>query len=66
MIEPELKAEIEVLNAKIDATYISAEKTRKYFLWTMVITIGVIALPLIALPFIVQSVFSAYSAALGF
>ncbi len=35
--------------AKLDAIYTSVEKTRKYFLWTMIISIAMIVLPLIGL-----------------
>ena len=36
---------------KLDAIYKSVEKTRKYFLWALIITIVVIVLPLIGLFF---------------
>jgi len=39
------------LEAKIDMIYQSVEKTRKYFLWTMIITIALFVLPLIGLVF---------------
>ena len=38
---------------KLEAIYRSAEKTRKYFLWTLIITIVTIVLPLIALAFVI-------------
>ena len=38
---------------KLDAIYRSVEKTRKYFLWTLVITIVTIVLPLVALAVLV-------------
>lgn len=52
-MEPELSKRIDDIEKKIDAIYKSAEKTRKYFLWTLIISIAVIILPLIALIFIV-------------
>lgn len=49
---------------KIDAIYVSVEKTRKYFLWTMIITVGTIVLPLIgllfAIPFFLNTLSTAY------
>ncbi len=39
------------LEAKIDAIYISVEKTRKYFLYTTIATIVTFVLPLIGLLF---------------
>jgi type IV secretory pathway component VirB8 len=37
------------LEAKIDAIYISVEKTRKYFLTTLIISVVMFVLPLIGL-----------------
>lgn len=34
---------------KIDAIYVSVERTRKYFLWTLIITIAIFVLPLIGI-----------------
>lgn len=50
---------------KIDQIYVSVEKTRKYFLWTLIITIITIVLPLIGLIIIIPIVFRTYSSALG-
>ncbi len=66
MIDPELKQELDALNAKIDAAFQSAEKTRKYFLWALVITAVVIIVPLLILPFAASSLLSSYSTALSF
>ncbi len=41
-------AELEV---KVDAIYKSAEKTRKYFMWTLIISVVLFVLPLIGLIF---------------
>jgi hypothetical protein len=41
------------LEGKIDATFQSAEKMRKYFLWTLIITAAVIILPLLAFPVVI-------------
>ena len=43
------------LEGKIDNVYVTVEKTRKYIWWTMVITVAVIALPLIAMLFVIPS-----------
>lgn len=45
----EVLARLEKVEAKIDAVYYSAEKTRKYFLWTLIITAVTIVLPLLAM-----------------
>jgi type IV secretory pathway component VirB8 len=50
---------------KIDAIYISVEKTRKYFMWTLIITVATVVLPLVAilvmLPFLLSSMSSLYN-----
>lgn len=43
------------LEGKIDATFRSSEKMRKYFLWTMIITAGAILIPLLILPAVIPS-----------
>jgi len=65
MLDPELKQELDALNAKIDATFQSSEKMRKYFLWTLIITAIAIVIPLLILPFFTSSLLSSYSSALG-
>lgn len=46
---------------KLDAIYMSIEKMRRYFLWTLIITIAVIVLPLVGLFFALPSFLGAYS-----
>ena len=47
---------LNALEAKIDATYQSAEKTRKYILTMLIVTVITIVLPLIGLVFVVPMV----------
>lgn len=49
------------LETRINAIFISVEKTRKYFLWTMIITVAVIVLPLIGMAFVIPKVISSYA-----
>jgi len=49
----DLSKRIDGIEKKIDEIYKSTEKTRKYFLWTLIISIAFIVLPLIALIFII-------------
>lgn len=53
------------LSQKLDAVYVSVEKTRKYLLWTLIGTVVAFVLPLIAALFIVPSFLSQYSATLN-
>lgn len=48
-------------NEKIDKIYKSVEQTRKYFLWTMIITIALFVLPLIGLFFAIPSFMTNYA-----
>ena len=57
----EIKQRIAALEQKIDAIYASVEKTRKYFQWTLIITIVVIVLPLVLMLFALPSFFSYYT-----
>ncbi|KKP95359.1 MAG: hypothetical protein US25_C0062G0004 [Candidatus Moranbacteria bacterium GW2011_GWE1_36_7] len=60
----EVLKKLEEQQIKIDAMYVSVEKLRKYFLWTLVITIATIVLPIIimmiALPFMMSTISNAY------
>ncbi len=53
------------LEEKINKIYISVEKTRKYFLWTGIITIAIIVLPLIVTMFVLPSFISSYTSNLS-
>lgn len=50
-----LESIIEAQEEKINKIYISVEKTRKYFLWTMIITVALFVLPLIGLAFAIPT-----------
>ncbi len=60
-METEIIQKIHEQQAKIDQIYISVEKTRKYFQWTMIITIALFVLPIIGLMFATPSFLSQYS-----
>lgn len=63
-MEQEILNKLSEQEKKIDAIYISVEKTRKYFLWTLIITVVMIILPIIALalliPWMLKILTSAY------
>lgn len=52
-MENELLKKLEAQEAKIDAIYVSVEKTRKYFVVTLWITVIMFVLPLLGLLIIV-------------
>ncbi|PIQ91735.1 MAG: hypothetical protein COV70_02160 [Parcubacteria group bacterium CG11_big_fil_rev_8_21_14_0_20_39_22] len=65
MNEQEVLQKIELLEKKIDAVYESAEKTRKYFLAVIIISIVAFVLPLIGLIFAIPSFLSSYNSLTG-
>ncbi len=52
-MEPDIQNQFEVQEKKLNDIYKSVEKMRKYFLWSLIITVGTIVLPLIALAFVI-------------
>ena len=56
---------IEELDKKTEEIYRSVEKTRKYFLWMLIITALVIVLPLIGLMFVIPQFLNTYTSGLG-
>jgi hypothetical protein len=64
----ELVKKIEEQQIKIDAIYSSVEKLRKYFLWTLIVTVVTVVLPLVAmafvLPYLINTVYSTYGSLL--
>ena len=52
-MEQDIIKKLEEQDKKIDLIYISVEKTRKYFQWTLIITVVTVLLPLIALAFVI-------------
>lgn len=61
MNEEETKQKLAVLEQKIDAVYVSAEKTRKYFLAVIIISVIAFVLPLIGLVFAIPTFLSTLS-----
>jgi uncharacterized membrane protein YjjP (DUF1212 family) len=59
-MDPEIKQKLDALEQKLDAIYVSSEKTRKYFLWTMYITVALFVLPLIGLIFVIPAFLTNY------
>lgn len=59
-MEPEIKKMINDCEKKLDAIYESTEKTRKYFLWTLILSLVFFILPLVGIalvvPFFLESI----------
>jgi type II secretory pathway component PulF len=61
-----LQLKLAEIEGKIDATFASAEKTRKYMMWTAIVTVAVIVIPLLILPFVLPAFFSSLALPAGF
>lgn len=62
-MEPE--PTLQTLSAKLDAIYVSTEKTRIYFKWTLIATLVAFVLPLLLALFIVPSFIASYTQTLS-
>lgn len=60
-IENRLKA----IEEKVDKVFVSAEKTRKYFLWILILTVVAFVLPLIGMLFAIPKFLETYSSVAG-
>lgn len=60
-MEEEILKKIEAQDKRLEEIYNSVEKMRKYFLWTLIISIALIILPLIGLLFLVPKILSTIS-----
>lgn len=60
----EVRDRLAALETKMDAVFVSAEKTRKYFKATLIVTVLTIVLPgiglMFAIPFFIKTIGSAY------
>jgi type IV secretory pathway component VirB8 len=63
-MDQETQQRLTLLEEKIEKIYISVEKTRKYFLWTMIISVALFVLPLIGLAFAIPAFLTNYVAPL--
>ncbi len=60
-MDAEVQTRLDAIEKKIDAVYVSAEKTRKYFLGVLIVTVITFVVPLVALVFAIPSFLSTYS-----
>lgn len=60
-MDNEILQKLEETQKKLDQVYASVEKMRKYFLWTLIITLAFIVFPLIGLMFVIPWFLNAIS-----
>lgn len=65
-MEKEVLEKIEKQEKKLDKIYISVEKTRKYLLFTLIGTLLMFVIPLIAIIIIIPRIIDFYSGILSF
>ncbi len=53
--------DLDELSRKLDAVYVSVEKTRRYIQWALIATVVALVLPLIAALFIVPAFVTQYT-----
>ena len=63
-MEQEIAQKLAEQEKKLEAIYRSVERTRKYFLWTLIITVLLFLLPLVGLIFIIPSFINVYTSGL--
>jgi len=61
MEESDISRKLEEQDKKLDKIYRSVEKTRKYFLWTLLISVAFVVLPLLGLIIMIPQILSYYS-----
>lgn len=64
-MDDELRRRLDTQDQLLNSIFNSAEKTRKYFLWTLIITIVMFVLPLIGLVFVLPGFITTYLSTLG-
>jgi len=65
-MEQDILKKMDEQDKKLGAILESSEKMRKYFLWTLIISVAVIVLPLIGLVFVLPSFFNSLMLPAGF
>lgn len=64
-MEQEILNRLQAQEELLQKVYISAEKTRKYFLWTFYATVALFVLPLVGLMFAIPALLSTLGSAYG-
>jgi len=65
VMENEILKKIEEQGKKIEEIFVSVEKTRKYFLWTLIISAAFVILPIIGLMLVIPQFLNTLNVASG-
>ena len=64
-MEQEIKEQLGAQRELLEKIYLSTEKTRKYFLYTLIVSLVLFVLPLIGLIFVLPNALSVYTSGIG-
>lgn len=65
-MEEELLKKFEEQEKRLEQIWRSVEKTRKYFLWTIIITVVTFVLPLVVFAVLIPKIISTYTSTIMF
>ena len=60
-MEQEILQKLDLLEKKLEENIKIARQMKRYFLWTLIISVAVIVLPLIGLLFVIPQLISSYT-----
>ena len=60
-MEQEILQKLDLLEKKLEENVKISRQMRKYFLWTLIISVAVIVLPFIGLLFVIPQLISSYA-----
>ncbi|MFA6428703.1 MAG: hypothetical protein WCW02_04170 [Candidatus Buchananbacteria bacterium] len=60
-MEEKILENLALQDKKLDNIYRSVEKTRKYFLWTLIITVAMVVLPLIGIALVIPAFLQSFN-----
>ncbi|HVS79495.1 MAG TPA: hypothetical protein VHF05_00795 [Candidatus Paceibacterota bacterium] len=63
-MDEEISKKIDVLESRIIEMNATVDKLRKYFLWTLIITVALFVLPLLAMGFVIPFFMNTYVSSL--
>ena len=61
MMDQDVEKRFAEQGEKLDAIYRSVERTRKYFLWTLIVTVVMIVFPLVGLLIVIPQLLNQYN-----
>jgi len=64
-MEEETRKRLDSQDELLQEIYKSVEKTRKYFMWTLIISLAFFVLPLIGMIFVIPKFLSVYTSNIG-